>query len=457
MQYRKNRVYRGITGRESVGAFRPIYGTGKQPFLDGYENPLPNHNFDPRPLSERIRSEILRQERVGHSPRYASHVLIPQHGIWRKMGHRTFYRLFGLHYFNRDNDPKTSGLQAALQNSHSRVFVKDGTYPLSATSNYFASTTLNKWYMGVHLEGETAAGQLSTTRGDVLGPGAATRGAYFTWTGPNGGTMLQTSPQNKYPNSEPVINAAGFVFGQLVENIGFDPGTQRTQPAAAGIGLDLSIQETGVKTTVRNVWCGRYSSNGFGNFNGFSIAGLVMDGNEDSNLEQYFTGGGTGTDNNAVDVFWYVQVGNVHIYASEMAGIISMSLCAQSVGVIDSTASNVQVLGTSTSQPSAWLFNSVYFANDTTHAGLIQLNNKQVHVMKFLGCPLKPSAASPMILGPGTLTNLSFSGNWLNNVNAVSWSSGAPTLTKQSTDGTNYNINGQPTGSPFTTDGNGNW
>ncbi len=137
--------------------------------LNGYDTPDPtprvpltgldfNHRY-PRPpfdkvkpvpaFSERIGSFIEREEAGAKAPRHSAFAVIPDLGIWRKMGHRTFYRLFGLHYIQ--HGPKKNGIQEAIDKAHSRVFIKDAIYPLN--------TGLTP-KSGIFLEGETSFGTI---------------------------------------------------------------------------------------------------------------------------------------------------------------------------------------------------------------------------------------------------------------------------------------------------------
>ena len=91
--------------------------------LDGYENPDPTAKppnwADLKvpvkpvvPLSERILSHIDTLESSRSTARHSSFVVIPGRGIWRKMGNKTFYRLFNLRYLQHDQ--KKNGLQEAI-------------------------------------------------------------------------------------------------------------------------------------------------------------------------------------------------------------------------------------------------------------------------------------------------------------------------------------------------------
>lgn len=105
-------------------------------FLDGYENPMPYAGqASPLPLSQRVFENISRLENKGEKARRHSFVIIPssKRSIFRRMGHRTFYRLYGLHYFSHSDDPNTCGFQKAIDNAHSKIYVKDGSYNMTAT------------------------------------------------------------------------------------------------------------------------------------------------------------------------------------------------------------------------------------------------------------------------------------------------------------------------------------
>src|SRR5439155_6928816 len=123
--------------------------------LDDYENPNPTtpppeeKHVKPlvRPIpviSERILNHIDSLERVGETARHSSFVVIPAAGIWRKMGNKTFYRLFNLNYLQHGR--RMNGLQEAIDKSKSRVFIKDSSYSV---------TTALTLKPGIALEGES--------------------------------------------------------------------------------------------------------------------------------------------------------------------------------------------------------------------------------------------------------------------------------------------------------------
>jgi hypothetical protein len=137
--------------------------------LPGYENPDPTPKVPlirelgnwnrcyPKPpfdqakpekaVSERIADYIEKEEESGAKARDTSFVVIPETGIWRKIGNRTFYRLFGLRFIQHSTHK--NGLQEAITKAKSRVFVKDAKYLLS-------SSLLPK--NGIWLDGETSYG-----------------------------------------------------------------------------------------------------------------------------------------------------------------------------------------------------------------------------------------------------------------------------------------------------------
>lgn len=142
--------------------------------LNGYENPDPtpvvplvrelgNWNrsyprppFDKakpeKPISERVADYIEKEEEKGAKARDTSFIVIPKAGIWRKIGNRTFYRLFGLHYLHHDS--QNNGIQEAITKANSRVFIKD-TVPV--TAGYPITTSILP-KTGIWVDGETPYG-----------------------------------------------------------------------------------------------------------------------------------------------------------------------------------------------------------------------------------------------------------------------------------------------------------
>ena len=104
------------------------------------------------------------------------------------MGHRTFYRLYGLHYFTKKDDLRTSGIQQAINEAHSRVFVKDGNYSISA------GIIMQK--TGLILEGETLLAQIvaaSSFTGNMLTVQPATQTGLPTRPGPDASIQGEVS------------------------------------------------------------------------------------------------------------------------------------------------------------------------------------------------------------------------------------------------------------------------
>ena len=123
--------------------------------LDGYENPNPTtpppeeKHVKPlvRPIpviSDRILKHIDSLERLGETARHSAFVVIPSAGIWRKMGNKTFYRLFNLRYMQHGG--KKNGIQEAINKAKSRIFIKDSSY------NCTTALTLAP---GIALDGES--------------------------------------------------------------------------------------------------------------------------------------------------------------------------------------------------------------------------------------------------------------------------------------------------------------
>jgi hypothetical protein len=158
--------------------------------LDGYENPNPTtpppEEKRDKPLvrpipviSQRILNNIEDLERIGETARHASFVVTPARGIWRKMGNKTFYRLFGLHYVQHSNEK--NGLQESIDTAKSRVFIKDASY---------TCTTALTLKPGIGLEGESMP---QLTNVDPIAPENIT---FTTNANSDTGTVLTTTGNN---------------------------------------------------------------------------------------------------------------------------------------------------------------------------------------------------------------------------------------------------------------------
>ena len=133
--------------------------------MDGYDHQGAN-------FSARVASNIDDLERSGKKARKYSYVVVPESGIWRRIGNKTFYHLYGLHYFGQQTHPKskTAGIQECINEAKSRVFIKDGAYSTLAKITDSAKTNLT-------LEGETWAARVSAA--------ASTSQSLFAFTGSN--------------------------------------------------------------------------------------------------------------------------------------------------------------------------------------------------------------------------------------------------------------------------------
>jgi hypothetical protein len=140
--------------------------------LNGYENPDPtpivpivrapdnwNRTFPrapldkarpEKPISERVYDCIVKEEALDRKPRDTSSIVIGETGIWRKIGNRTFYRLFGLHY--RQHTADNNAIQEAIDKAQSRVFIKDNVSPGYIINGNIAPKT------GIWIDGETSYG-----------------------------------------------------------------------------------------------------------------------------------------------------------------------------------------------------------------------------------------------------------------------------------------------------------
>jgi hypothetical protein len=398
--------------------------------LDGYDH-------DPT-FSARVAREVAKLENVGRVPRHESFIVTPDLPLWRKMGNRTFYRLYGLHYFGKRDDPAHAGLERAFQKAGSRVFIKDGNYSYGSTVNMFPSTTASQDYAGIHIEGESFA----------LKPGGSSTtlplnrvGVQLIWTGSSGGTMMQTSPQNNYN-----LNQAGYVSGRKIENLTFDPGPTAT---AAGIGLDMTTQETGLWNTVEHCAFGQYRIPHTGD-HFFTTCALVMDGNEDSKVEDCHFPGFSSGHQNAIDIQWQCLIGNVTIINTTGAGAVGYAVQGEDVSIINCTTSGVKLLGNIVY--GLWM-SHCYMKNNTSAGAIVALNSYTAALIKLINSEVGLTASIPFISGSGTASVVSYSGNSFTAAASSAWTSGAPTISNSKTSGDNWAQNTVPTGAPYSADG----
>ena len=99
-------------------------------------------------LHGRVQRHIERSEALGLVPRHLSYIVTPP-GV----SSRQFKKDYGLYPFNAQTRPHstTGGIQEAIDESHSRIFIKDGTYPLASTISVPSLKTI---------EGETKDGTI---------------------------------------------------------------------------------------------------------------------------------------------------------------------------------------------------------------------------------------------------------------------------------------------------------
>lgn len=235
----------------------------------------------------------------------------------------------------------------------------------------------------------------------------------------------------------------------------------------AARGIDLSSFEASTYNIIRNVMFGvRVNLGNPGGLCGFSQIALVMDGNEDSTVEDSAFAGAleTGRGGAPVDLQWQVTGGNVLVVNDMFGGAISLQIAAQTVSIIGGTVNSIKLIGL------VWLLymSGTYFANfvsGQTPTGHFNLNGNTLEEAKFDGTffVISGAGASPafaMWQGPGTVSNQGWSGCSAFFTNGLgTWTTGtAPTLTKQVSTGDNHVHSGTtPTGFPFTVDGNGNF
>jgi hypothetical protein len=197
--------------------------------LDGYENADPTtappaevkHKPLVRPIpviSQRILNHIDALEKTGETARHSSFVVIPGRGIWRKMGNKTFYRLFNLRYMQHDK--KKNGIQEAINKAKSRVFVKDSSYTVSSALNLAT---------GISLEGESMP-QLTNVE-----PTAPENITFTTNANGDTGTVLTTTGSNDCFTGNLLRTVSITNFGLANFTNGFNIG------AANKLGISNSL------------------------------------------------------------------------------------------------------------------------------------------------------------------------------------------------------------------------
>ena len=214
--------------------------------LDGYENPDPTtpppeeKRVKPlvRPIpviSQRILNHIDSLERVGESARHSAFVVIPSGGIWRKMGNKTFYRLFSLRYMQHNR--KNNGIQEAINKAKSRVFIKDSSYNC---------TTALSLVPGIGLEGESMP---QITNVDPTPPENIT----FT-TNANGdtGTVLTTTGSNDCFTGNLLRTVSITNLGLSNFTNGFNIGKANTLGIAKSVFARILFSSVATPVNVQN-------------------------------------------------------------------------------------------------------------------------------------------------------------------------------------------------------------
>jgi len=199
---------------------------------------------------------------------------------------------------------------------------------------------------------------------------------------------------------------------------------------------------------------------------GFST-GLIMDGSEDSWVDQVTFNGGGGTPcSDTVDLQWLNPLGNDIITNSLFGGVLNLIAQAQTVSFEHGTISSVK-LGAQTCSNCGvvFAFTDSYLANAQNTCFFNVNGFTQKLIVDFRGNTIGTPNAGSLYCGTGTVNNALFSGNFWSFGTGTNWNSGGATLTKQVTDGSNAvrigNVNCAAgacyTNFPFTIDANGNF
>lgn len=236
-------------------------------------------------------------------------------------------------------------------------------------------------------------------------------------------------------------------------------------------GINLSGNEVSSYEIIRNVMFGvRINLGNSGGTCGFSGTALIMDGQEDSIVEDSAFAGAldTGRGGAPVDTEWQVAGGNGIFINDLFGGAVSIAIAGQQFAVTDGTINSVKLLGL----VQMLAITNAYMANyvtGQTPTSRINLNGFNLETLNLLGdfILLNGSGGPSMswIGGTGTVFNQGWSGdNFQTSGGSPNWNPGGATLTKQVTDGDNHahNLSNCAAGAcftnfPFTIDVNGNF
>ncbi len=209
-----------------------------------------------KPFSERVLDYIDEEEARDRVPRQTSFIVIPEAGIWRKMGHRTFYRLFGLRNFQHSKTK--NGIQTAIDKAKSRVFLKDLVYPIS--SNIIPKS-------GIRVEGETSKGTILQATGFDLNM-SVLEGPVNNWlydlsffntvSGAFTNLIDMTGNEESTIDLATVGNISGQGYGEVIHLVGKFAGWAKisrvfySQPAGTTAGLHVMGGKVSIRDSVLN-------------------------------------------------------------------------------------------------------------------------------------------------------------------------------------------------------------
>lgn len=229
------------------------------------------------------------------------------------------------------------------------------------------------------------------------------------------------------------------------------------------IGIDMSGSDTsGVGGLLDHLWWDTTDANGTPVGDGTQKWDTCakLNGCEDTVMAYCgVDGNGTMVHSTNATVEWKVPGGNANIQnCIFLGGLVAVN--AQTIGITGGTYGSFKLLGSgSSSLRNIFSITNAYLANPSFAGALLNLNGFVCDSFTLKGCPILLSAtnAQSMFAGPGTCVNFGIDGCGIITVGAPAWSTGAPTLTKSNTAGTNHFVGTTPTGFPFTVDGNGNF
>ena len=248
----------------------------------------------------------------------------------------------------------------------------------------------------------------------------------------------------------------GCTGGPIVRNVLVGYLTINCNGFTNAIGMNMATSEGSVHNNFEYVM---FHAPGTGNTG--CATNLINNGDEDGWVHNCIFENGNAISfggRAAIDLLWEVPQGNVNVVHSEFGGNINLEAWAQTIELVSSTLNSVKIMGTGPSGSGELLVFAESYLGNNQGSGIVQLNGFTVSVVQFDSDFIDLSSTQPLWVGSGTVTNWGVLGSTFKFESGALYSTGAPTITKSNTAGSNHVSNDStPAGFPFTPDGNGNF